>query len=197
MISASTSTFADPGRESQQVFRAAMRALAEPCKLVELMARVSPPDGLTSGAAALLLTLADFETSVWLDAVTTVRPEICGYLKFHTGTRMVKDPDQANFALITFAGRMPKLYDFAQGVPEYPDRSTTLIVETTAFNRSDWACKGPGIAGTRTVGAAGVPSDFINFWEHNRLGFPLGVDILFVCGHQIAGLPRTTRLTEA
>ena len=197
MISANTSSFADPGRESQQMFRAAMRALAEPGKPVAFGIQISAPTGLTSGAAALLLTLADFETSVWLDAVAAERADISGYLKFHTGTRIVTEPDKANFALITLAGRMPKLYDFAQGLPEYPDRSTTLIAETAAFNTTDWECTGPGIVGTRMFGVAGVPSDFINFWEHNRLGFPLGVDILFVCGGQIAGLPRTTRLAEA
>ena len=192
-----TSTFADPERESQQVFRAAMRALAEPCQPLDLAAKITVPAGLTPGAAALLLTLADFETSVWLEAAALERPAIGEYLRFHTGTKLVTEPSQATFALITLAGRMPKLYSFAQGVPEYPDRSTTLIVETAAFNASSWDCKGPGIAGTRRFGVAGVPSDFINFWEHNRSGFPLGVDILFVGRHQVAGLPRTTQLWEA
>ena len=197
MISAHTSTFTDPGRHSQQVFRAAMRALAEPCKPISLAANITPPDGLTAAAAAVLLTLADFETSLWLDAAASGRPEIGGYLRFHTGTKLTTQASDASFALITLAGRMPKLHDFAQGVPEYPDRSTTLIVETAAFNAREWTCSGPGIAGTRTFGVKGMPSDFLSFWAHNASGFPLGVDILFVAGGQIAGLPRTTRLCEA
>ncbi|MEN3296714.1 MAG: alpha-D-ribose 1-methylphosphonate 5-triphosphate synthase subunit PhnH, partial [Burkholderiales bacterium] len=40
----------------------------------------------------------------------------------------------------------------------------------------------------------GLPEDFDAHWGANAAAFPMGVDILFCCGNEIIGLPRTTRI---
>ena len=196
MISVETSTFRDPGRDSQRVFRSVMRALAEPARPVPLQYAIAPPDGLSTGAAAVLLTLADFETTFWLDEPAAKVAAIGDYLRFHTGARLVGAASDATFAVITDPVRMPALATFAQGTHEYPDRSTTLIIDAAQLDDRGWTCRGPGIDGTRTFGVARLASTFVAQWEENGAGFPLGVDIVFVAGRSIAGLPRTTRLME-
>ncbi len=196
MISADTKAFRDPARDSQGVFRSIMNALAKPAFALPLACDVVPPKGLSPAAAAVLLTLADFETTFWLDERAWEQPDLGAYLRFHTGAKQVVAPAAAGFAVITDASRMPRLAGFAQGSHEYPDRSTTLIVEVPQLLDRGWSCAGPGIDGARTFGVAGLPPDFAAQWADNVAVFPLGVDIVLVSGRQIAGLPRTTRITE-
>jgi len=61
--------FRDPARQSQAVFRTVMEAMARPGRILPLAGGFSPPAPLSATAAAILLTLADFETAVWLDRI--------------------------------------------------------------------------------------------------------------------------------
>ena len=120
--------FSDAVAQSQAVFHAAMMALARPGLAQPLNVGVTPPAALTAGVAALALALCDFETTVWLDEALSRTSEVADYLRFHSGARFVKDPAQAQFALIGAPLALRPLADFAQGTLDYPDRSTTLIV---------------------------------------------------------------------
>jgi alpha-D-ribose 1-methylphosphonate 5-triphosphate synthase subunit PhnH len=197
MIGAETIAFHDPVRDSQSVFRSVMNALAHPAQPFALSCNLVSPVGISPAAAAVLLTLADYETSFWLDEPAFERPGIGAYLRFHTGAKQVVLATMADFALITDARRLSRLTAFAQGTHEYPDRSASVIVEVPALLDHGWSCSGPGINGNRMFGVPGLPADFVQTWADNVAGFPLGVDILFVCGHEIAGLPRTTHIREA
>ena len=58
--------FADPVFESQAVFRRIMRAMAAPGTILVCGEALAPPAPLAPAAAAALLTLADFETPLWI-----------------------------------------------------------------------------------------------------------------------------------
>ena len=191
--------FADPGLDSQRVFRAVMAALACPAQPVALPVSrgLAPPPGLATDLAAVLLTLADFETAIWLDPPAAAKAETGSYLQFHTGARITSDPLEADFAVITEPVTMPALSQFAQGSHDYPDRSATLIVEVDRFLTDDWTLRGPGIDGARRFGVAPLPASFATQWAANTASFPLGVDMVFVAYGQVAGLPRSTRLVES
>uniref|UniRef100_UPI001954D889 phosphonate C-P lyase system protein PhnH n=1 Tax=Klebsiella pneumoniae TaxID=573 RepID=UPI001954D889 len=60
--------YADPVHEAQQAFRAVMNALARPGTIQLVAGLAEAPAPLTPVAAAVVLALADFETSVFLDA---------------------------------------------------------------------------------------------------------------------------------
>jgi len=82
---------------------------------------------------------------------------------------------------------------FALGTPEYPDRSTTLIVQVETLTASDEiALSGPGIQGTSSLRAGALPQDFVARMQANRVLFPLGVDLLLVSGKDLVALPRST-----
>lgn len=188
--------FHNPVREAQETFRAAMNAMAQPGRRVGLALGVTRLAPLSASAAALLLTLADFETSLWLDPPARDRAGLADFLRFHTGVRLVEAPEEADFALITEPLRMPPLAAFAQGTLEYPDRSTTLVIQVDAFRDHGWRLEGPGIRGQIGFCAEPLPEGFVRQVEANRSRFPCGVDLIFVTEGEIAALPRSVRLQE-
>lgn len=176
--------FADPPRSSQGVFRAVMNALAEPGTVETLPVSAHPPAPLGEGVGALLLTLADADTPVWLD--DRYGDAAARWITFHTDAPMVSARADAAFAVLSEFD----LSDFRVGDDAYPDRSATLIL-LTRFEGAVFTLEGPGIAGTRTVHAA-LPQTFPETWAGNRALFPRGVDLLLADGARVMGLPRTT-----
>lgn len=183
--------FADEALDSQIVFRAIMRALAEPGRVETLPVALEPPAPLGLAAAAAALALCDFETSLWLSPAHSAAAR---YLQFHTDVRLAPQAAAA-FALL-HAGEL-RLGDFNPGTPAYPDRGATLIVECPSLSDGHAVTvAGPGVAGTARFAVAGLPTDFPAQWMANRGRFPQGVDCLFTCGAQLVALPRSTRIVE-
>jgi alpha-D-ribose 1-methylphosphonate 5-triphosphate synthase subunit PhnH len=185
----------DPVRQSQAMFRSAMWALAEPGKPVDAPVRLDAPKPLGPVAAALVATLADFETSFWLDPPLAAAPDVAAFLRFHTGARLVADPAAAQFAVIADPAALLPFSAFAQGTAEYPDRSTTLILQVeTLSDGTPLVLAGPGIADTATIAPSSVPADFAARLAENRQAFPQGLDLFLVTETQLAGLPRSIHL---
>src|SRR5271166_1858742 len=129
----STLAFADPVFESQAAFRAILAAMARPGAILACGEGLAPPAPLSPAAAAAILALADFETPLWI-APSLLAGEIASYLKFNTGAPLAASPDKAAFALIDAAADALRLADFAQGTQEYPDRSTTIVVQLSSLS---------------------------------------------------------------
>lgn len=188
--------FPDSVAGSQAVFRVAMNAMARPGRCLTIEAGLTPPRPLAAASAALLLTLCDFETAVWLDPPLAGEASIPEYIRFHTGARLVASPAEAAYAVVSDTARMPPLASFAQGTPDYPDRSGTLVLQVDVLAARGWRLEGPGIAGHTRFSASPLPGDFAGQMRANRRRFPCGIDIFFTTGSEIAALPRSTRLTE-
>jgi alpha-D-ribose 1-methylphosphonate 5-triphosphate synthase subunit PhnH len=151
------------------------------------------PAGLPTAAASILLTLADYETPVWLPEGYD---ETRRWLAFHSGAPVASSKSSARFALLDAASADPELGAFHLGDDRYPDTSATVIVLCEALSGgSPQTLRGPGIQTTTAFAPLGVhPSLWGEIAENNAL-FPLGVDLIFVAGSAIAGLPRTTQIT--
>ncbi|BCP51897.1 carbon-phosphorus lyase [Kaistia sp. 32K] len=192
-----TAGFADPVIEAQAHFHALMDALARPGSIQPFPAAVDAPAPLTPELAATALTLVDHETTLWLDGPLAASKSVVDYLRFHTGARIVAEPSEAAFALVTDVAAMPRLADFAQGSDEYPDRSTTIVVAADGIvPEGALELAGPGIRDRARIGLAPVPADFIAQLAANRAQFPRGVDLVFTSRRQVAALPRTTLVSE-
>jgi alpha-D-ribose 1-methylphosphonate 5-triphosphate synthase subunit PhnH len=187
--------FDDPALASQAVFRTVMEAMARPGLPRPLAASLTPPAPLSATAAAVALTVLDYETSFWLDRGLAAG-EVAAWLKFHTGAPLTEAPVQAAFAFISDPAAMPGFETFAQGSNEYPDRSTTLVVQVARLDQGEaLVLSGPGIAGSRRFSAAPLPQDFRGRLAANRELFPRGVDLILVSADAVAALPRSLRVT--
>ena len=189
---------ADPVFGAQAVFRALMDAFAEPGTVADFGPRVSAPLPLVPAAAAILAALADGDTVVWMAEAQGAGEAAARWLRFQTGAPVTADPAAAAFALLP-AGDDPSTWTrFPRGTPEFPDRSATLLLPVAAFTGgAPLALSGPGIEAERIVAPAGLPAGFVAAWAENRAGFPLGVDLVLVCGTAALALPRSTRVREA
>jgi alpha-D-ribose 1-methylphosphonate 5-triphosphate synthase subunit PhnH len=190
--------FADPVFESQAAFRAILGAMARPGAVLACGASLEPPAPLSPAAAAALLTLSDFETPLWLAPSFSANGEIVAYLKFHTGAPLAASPCKAAFALLNPALDTLRLSDFAQGTPDYPDRSSTIVVQLRSLSRGPrFMLAGPGVLDESSLAAQPLPDDFVAQWRTNQAAFPLGVDCILASGAEVAALPRSVRVTGA
>jgi len=187
--------FADPVFDAQHTFRTVMNAMARPGTVQPLDATCAPPQPLTPATGALLLTLADYETPVWLDATLARVAAVVDWLRFHTGSPIVADASEATFAVIADAGRLPALSTFAIGTLDYPDRSTTVILQVKTINdRSGPRLTGPGIATEARLDPTPLAATFWHDAKRNGALYPRGVDVVFAAPDRIAALPRSTAI---
>lgn len=188
--------FVDPVHDSQKVFRTALDALARPGQIAQVSSNLVPPAPLLATSASLLLALADYETAIWLDDALAEATEVADFIRFHTGAPLTRIRREADFVVVAAPLAMPPLASFAQGTPEYPDCSTTLIVQVESLDNHGWIFAGPGIPERQSFGAAPLPPDFPRQLTDNRARFPCGVDLVFVTSTEIAALPRSSRIME-
>jgi alpha-D-ribose 1-methylphosphonate 5-triphosphate synthase subunit PhnH len=187
--------FAGPILGSQRVFRRVLDALARPGRPIELTDCLpEAPRGLLPSTYALLLALADYETPVWL-APGLDQPPVRDALRFHTGCPVMAETASAAFAVADGPEQSLPLERFAPGTPEFPDRSTTLLVQCGGEGATGQALlSGPGIEQPLTVVLPGVTATFWRAAARNAARFPLGVDIILAWPERIVGLPRSTQI---
>lgn len=185
---------ADPVLDSQAVFRAILDAMAHPGRIVTLRTPLAPPPPLDPATALVALALVDYETPLWLDDAARTS-DVAGYLRFHCGCPLTERPDESLFAIIAGPRAMPPFSAFQAGSDDYPDRSTTLVVQLPALAGGPaWTLRGPGIADRQGFAPAGLPGGFRGWLAENRALFPRGVDFVFTCGASLAAMPRSTCL---
>ena len=195
MIAELPAGFTDKVLSAQSTFRLVMDAMAHPGSVYQIAAAVEAPRPLMPASAALALTLCDHDTPIWLDRPMSEAPDVANWLKFHSGAPIVTDPSAASFALIADAGALPKLDSFSFGSAEYPDRSTTLILQVESLTQGPrYELRGPGINGTVVLRAAIEPKDLFGRLAVNAASFPRGIDVVLIAGGEIVAIPRTTRL---
>jgi alpha-D-ribose 1-methylphosphonate 5-triphosphate synthase subunit PhnH len=180
--------FTDTVADAQASFRAALQALAMPGIPVPCGVIVPTVPGLMPATVALLLALTDHETPVWWAEAGPA-----AWLRFHTDAPQAESPAQAHFAVCTVGAAWPALEAFCPGTDAAPERSTTLLVEVTSWHEGPaHRCEGPGFRAPRTLQPNGLSRDFWGQWHDNHARFPSGVDVIFTCGDELMGLPRTT-----
>jgi alpha-D-ribose 1-methylphosphonate 5-triphosphate synthase subunit PhnH len=187
--------FADKVLSAQATFRSVMDAMARPGTAQRVTAGSGVPGAMMRGAAAIALTLFDHDTPVWLDPLMSETPDVGKWLKFHTGAPVIADSSICSFALVADARALPALDRFALGNSEYPDRSTTLILQVESLTEGPaFELCGPGIDGTAVLRATLQPADLFERLAVNASLFPRGIDLVLVADDAVVAIPRTTRL---
>ncbi len=187
--------FADKVLSAQNTFRSVMDAMARPGSVHCIASASGTPPGMMRGTAAIALTLFDHDTPLWLDPRMSEVAEVAKWLKFHTSAPVVADPSICSFALIGNPAELPALDQFSLGSNEYPDRSTTLILQVESLREGlALELSGPGIDGTAVLQATIEPTDLFARLSINATLFPRGIDVVLVADDAIVAIPRTTRL---
>src|SRR3981081_3993663 len=187
--------FADKVLSAQSTFRSVMDAMARPGSVQRIVAAAGTPAAMMRGTAAIALTLFDHDTPLWLDPLMSETSEVTKWLKFHAGAPVIADSSVCSFALVSDPRTLPGLDRFAFGSNEYPDRSTTLILQVESLTQGrSLELRGPGIDGTAVLQAAIEPADLFERLAVNAALFPLGIDVVLVHDDTIVAIPRTTRL---
>lgn len=185
--------FADPVNDAQATFRTALQALAHPGRVHRIVAESGVPAGLSPAMTAMLLTLVDVDTPLWLPRA--VGDDVLAFLRFHCACPIVPSPALARFAAVPAGFEAPALSACHQGDPAYPDLSTTLLLDVASLSEGEAVTlSGPGIQTRQALSVDGLAAGFWREWRLNHQRFPLGVDVFLTQGRRICGLPRTTRV---
>jgi alpha-D-ribose 1-methylphosphonate 5-triphosphate synthase subunit PhnH len=182
--------FGEPVADAQRCFRAVLDAMAHPGRIARVTG-VTPPSGLCAASAAVLLTLVDHETPLFLDPdATAARP----WIAFHCGAPIVADPGACGFAV---ALSLPDFDQLPAGSHESPETSATVICQVRAFDTGRaFRLSGPGLREPVVLTVDGLPREFVSIWQRNHALFPRGIDLILCAGDRLTALPRTVAIEE-
>ncbi|KWV41462.1 phosphonate C-P lyase system protein PhnH [Rhizobium altiplani] len=187
--------FAEPVFHAQSVFKLMMDAMARPGTIQTVAPDALPPAPLGVASGAIALTLCDHDTPVWLSS-GLAKSAVPQWLGFHTGAPVTSEKAEARFAFVEAGTPLSSFGLFAAGTQEYPDRSTTVVIELADIEGGrKLALMGPGIKMVTDIAPLGLPDTFLRLWTENRALFPRGIDIVLTSGSRFVCLPRTTKIT--
>ena len=189
-MSLDTPGFTDPVHDSQACFRAVLDAMARPGTINAVTALATPPAPLHRATAAVLLTLVDLDTPLWLDPAAR---DAAPWIAFHCAAP-VADLPAAAFLL---ALDLPDLAGIHAGTDDGPEDGATLILQLPTLGTGPaWTVEGPGLAAA-TPFQAPLPPALAAFWPDNHARFPRGFDLILCAGDRLAALPRSLSLLSA
>lgn len=198
----------DPVRDSQQIFRELMMALAfpgTPRQLQPLDMAVTPTE--VQYGLQPLLTLLDLETAFYVHANDPGRQQtVTDYLSINTNSRPEPWP-QADFILClepTLNGRFAELKKGGLSKPNDGATVFYLVEEICADPNGAGALltlEGPGVRGRRDIRVMGLSPAEIDQWALYRREYPMGIDIYLISRDgSLIGIPRSVEVvatTEA
>lgn len=182
---------------SAAAFRVLLDCMARPGRIGKLDG-MSGIEGLHDATMGIILSLVDHAAPLHLETELAT-PTACDALRFATGARLLAKPGEATFAITSGMRAKDMLPKLRQGSPQYPDNSTTLIVQCEALRLGPGVrLSGPGIKTTHELQATGLQE---GFWPAlnaiNQAGFPLGIDVFFTAPGAVAAIARSTRIGVA
>ncbi|PST20763.1 phosphonate C-P lyase system protein PhnH [Mesorhizobium plurifarium] len=183
--------FANPVFDSQDTFRRILDACAYVGRIQQLSCEAPAIGPLGPAAISVCLTLADFDTPIWLDPASDQK-SVRDFLGFHCGVPFTGAVEASAFAVVTDPARMPRLTHFRVGTELEPQRSTTVLIQVPSFTGGPavrWS--GPGIQHDIAMTIDGLPAWFWEEWQGNHELYPLGVDVLFTSDRAVVALPRS------
>lgn len=184
--------FLNPVHDSQQWYRTVLEAMSRPgmlCTATNAEHIPSTPATLNPTTAALALTLLDHEVNVW---VQQPEDELVQWIQFHCGCVIQQAPPLADFTIIQDGSALPDLAQFSIGTAEYPDRSTTLIIQVESLKRGESvSLSGPGILSEVSLQVEGLDKLFWQTQKNNTTLFPQGFDTILAAPEGVVCIPRS------
>ncbi|MDR2461125.1 MAG: phosphonate C-P lyase system protein PhnH [Deltaproteobacteria bacterium] len=187
------STFKDYPYDSQKVIRVLLEAQARPATLMEMDFRglFTTPPPIDPALAAIILTLCDFSTSLYLSPSFS---HLAKYFAFHAGVKLQECRD-ADFILVGDIKEISDLSLFKWGTECAPEDSATLVIQLNFASKGPkLRARGPGIKESLFLNFLPLSPSFLEERNAMTSSFPRGLDIFFAGGQSLCALPRTTIL---
>lgn len=195
-----TPAFGTPVHDAQAVFRLLLDAMSRPGRVHSLPPAcrdtLGHPEGLSPACAAVLLTLLDADTRLWVAPQLDHAP-LRAWLRCHTGAQLAAQPEHADFALLTAAEAEPALLQrLPAGSDASPQDSATALIAVPQIDAGAGPLRwqGPGIEQEHRLGIAGLSDGFWAWRQEQQRSFPCGLDVVFTAGDALVALPRSTRV---
>jgi alpha-D-ribose 1-methylphosphonate 5-triphosphate synthase subunit PhnH len=157
--------------------------------LMWAMARPGTVQTLPEGMADLALALLDRETRVHSDD-----PVLSGRIA-GTGAAIVPAEKADHAFCRTSEGAKAALAVLPAGSALYPDEGATLVMQAAIGTGAVLRLTGPGIEGKADLRLGDLPHGLFDL-RSARCNYPAGIDIVFVDGRRIVGLPRSSAVEE-
>lgn len=186
--------FNNPVLAAQTTFRQLLTAMSEPATKHVVNDSVSSPINLNAASYSIALTLLDQNTKVALtDSLKT--PQIVSSIQFHCSVEWVDEVELADFLFCDESDESPDLFALKPGTETYPDQSCTLIIQCNSFSQGQtFKLTGPGIQTYHTIQCSAITASLFESRQKINQLFPLGIDMIFTCGHEFFCIPRSTIL---
>ncbi|MBK1783018.1 phosphonate C-P lyase system protein PhnH [Prauserella cavernicola] len=175
--------------DAQHAFRAVLDALARPGRITRLP---QGPLGTVPAALVPVLALADLGTGVHVLADDPLWADITG-----VATNAPSAPlDEARLVAALRPITGTELASLCRGSAPAPENAALAALAVPRLTGGEQLhLTGPGIRDRTVLAPAGLPAGFVTARGHGD--FPAGIDLLLVAPDgSLAGLPRTTRLTD-
>lgn len=184
------SGLSNPTHDAQQWFRQLLLAMSEPGTCITNES-ISKWGRLSSASVATLLTLCDAQTSVYLSP-SMADDKITRSVQFHTQATL-SEAKNAQFAFITADEFVADTFN--QGDETFPEQSTTVVIQLDSLTQGQsLTLSGAGIKTSKNITPLLSPALLRHYLEQSK-HYPLGIDTLLVCKHQLLAIPRSTRVT--
>ncbi len=187
----------DEVHDAQRLYREILDAVARPGSLRRLHGVPPHPAEFAEAAAAVALTLLDGSVT---RATAGYSGEVGAWLQAKTRCPEAGAAD-ADFLFLGDAASRPELLATAQaGDPLYPETGATAVIQLVRLEAEPFEgalrmrLTGPGVEGFATLYAGGLDAVTLATLAHRNAEYPLGIDVLFVCGDRVAAVPRSVRV---
>jgi len=190
-------TFPENALRSAAAFRVLLDCMARPGRIGSL-GDISTTVPLFDATFCLIRTLVDVRAPIYLTE-PLCEPQVVEAIRFDTGATILSSPADAVF-VICLPDEAERLLPYlACGTPDYPDRSTTLVIQCPALSGANGvSLSGPGIEREALLEAQGLPQ---GFWRKldstNRQLYPMGTDVFLTAPGKVAAIPRSTHVGVA
>lgn len=166
----------------QRAFRQILDAFSYPGRIVSLDTPAA------HGLPVVLATLAD-------GAASLADPH--GVLSAQDRRRIgARDVAAGEAQFVVMPGNQLPDFELALGTLESPEQGATVLLLADALaSPGGLRLAGPGIKDSASLHVAGVNR---RWWQLRALAngsFPLGLDVVLLCGRRLAALPRTIRVS--
>lgn len=152
--------------------------------LMWAMARPGTVQTLPEGIADLALALLDRETRAYSDDPVLARRIAA------TGAALVSAERADHAFCATPEAAMSALKVLPAGSALYPDEGATLVMPAAIGTGAALRLTGPGIDGKADLRLGDLPEGLFDL-RSARCSYPAGIDMVFVDGRRIVGLPRS------